>query len=138
MRKLAALIPAALVAGCVGSPRAGPASNPRPATPPPMSGPVTAPSSQGFIPPKIMRMPGLESVIGADRRRLGELFGQPRLTVPEGDALKLQFSGSSCVLDVYLYPLRPGGEPTATSVEARRGSDGQDVDRAACVRALRR
>lgn len=138
MRKFAAPILAALVAGCVGTPRAAPANSARPVTPPPMTGPVAAPSSQGFIAPRIMRMPGLESVIGADRRRLGEIFGQPRLTVPEGDALKLQFTGEPCVLDIYLYPLRPGGEPTATSVEARRASDGQDVDRAACVRALKR
>ena len=138
MRKLLAIVPALALAGCVGSPRAVPVSTPRPSTPPPMAGPVAAPSSQGFIAPKIMRMPGLESIIGADRRRLIDQFGEPRLTVPEGDAMKLQFSGGACVLDVYLYPLRPGGEPTATSVEARRGSDGQDVDRAACVRALRR
>lgn len=138
MRKAIALLLVVSVAGCVGTPRAVPASTARPSPPPPMTGPVAAPSSPGFIAPKIMRVAGLESVIGADRRRLGELFGPPRLTVPEGDAIKLQFSGSACVLDVYLYPLRPGGEPTATSVEARRGSDGQDVDRAACVRALRR
>lgn len=85
-----------------------------------------------------MRLPGLEAVIGADARRLGELFGAPRLTVPEGDALKLQFSGTACVLDVFLYPLRPGGQPAATHVESRRASDGQDVDRANCVAALRR
>ena len=85
-----------------------------------------------------MRAAGLESVIGADARRLTELFGTPRLTVPEGDSTKLQFAGTPCVLDVYLYPLRPGGQPAATHVEARRASDGQHVDRAACVAALRR
>jgi hypothetical protein len=85
-----------------------------------------------------MRLPGLEAVIGADARRLAELFGPARLTVPEGDALKLQFAGQACVLDVFLYPLRPGGQPAATHVEARRASDGQDVDHAGCVVALRR
>lgn len=99
---------------------------------------MTAPSSQGFIAPTVMRQPGLESVIGADSRRLTELLGPARLTVPEGDAVKLQFAGNACVLDVFLYPLRPGGSPAATHVEARRASDGQDVDRAACVAALRR
>jgi hypothetical protein len=39
---------------------------------------------------------------------------------------------------VFLYPLQEGGEPVATHVEARRASDGQEVDRAACVAALRR
>ena len=127
----------ALLAGCVSAPKPGPASGVRSA-PPPMTGPVAAPSSRGFIAPTIMRLPGLESVIGADARRLGEIFGAPRLTVHEGDVVKLQYSGAACVLDIYLYPLRPGGEPSATHVEARRQSDGQDVDRAACVAALKR
>lgn len=137
MRSLVALGVTAVLAGCVSAPK--PASAPVVTRPPPQtSGPVAAPSSQGFIAPTVMRMPGLESVIGADARRLTEEFGAPRLTVPEGDAVKLQFSGPSCVLDVFLYPLRPGGQPVATHVEARRASDGQDVDRAACVAALKR
>lgn len=103
-----------------------------------MSRPVAAPAGQGFIAPAIMRLPGLEAVIGADARRLAQLFGAPRLTVREGDAVKLQFAGKPCVLDIYLYPPRPGGAPSATHVEARRASDAQDVDRAACVAALRR
>jgi hypothetical protein len=139
MHRTLTLLAAGLLAGCATAiPPAQPAST-RPATPPPpMTGPVVAPSSQGFIAPTIMRMPGLESVIGADARRLTELFGPARLTVPEGDAVKLQFSGTACVLEIFLYPLRPGGPPTATHVEARRASDGQDVDRAGCVAALRR
>lgn len=135
-RRLAILAPV-LLAGCVSAPK--PAAAPIVSRPPPQAaGPVAAPSSQGFIAPTIMRLPGLESVIGADARRLAELFGPARLTVPEGDAVKLQFSGAPCVLDVFLYPLRPGGQPAATHVEARRPSDGQDTDRAACVAALRR
>ena len=63
-------------------------------------------------------------------------FGKPRLEVREGDMRKLQFAGEPCVLDVYLYPLRPGSEPIATHVDARRASDGLDVDRAACIAAL--
>ena len=34
--------------------------------------------------------------------------------------------------------LDSGGDPVATHVDARRSSDGKDVDRAACVAALRR
>ncbi len=85
-----------------------------------------------------MQLPGLEGVIGQNGTALANTFGAPRLEVREGDALKLQFSGEACVLDVYLYPLRPGAEPSATYVDARRASDGLDVDRAACVAALRR
>ena len=84
-----------------------------------------------------MNMPGLEGVIGADAESLQRMFGTARLNVWEGDARKLQFTGEACVLDVYLYPLRPGAKPTATYVDARRASDGLDVDRAACVAALR-
>ena len=84
-----------------------------------------------------LALPGLEGVIGASSAELGRQFGKPRLEVIEGDARKLQFSGRACVLDIYLYPTVPGREPIATHVDARRASDGQDVDRAACVAALR-
>lgn len=87
--------------------------------------------------PKFQTVPGLESVIGADRKRLVSQFGTPRLDVWEGDARKLQFTGHACVLDIYLYPTPTSREPLATFVDARRASDGQDVDRAACVAALR-
>ena len=135
-RALAFAVPL-LLAGCAS---AVPPPRPTVAVPPApqAAGPVVAPSSQSFIAPTVMRLPGLEAVIGADARRLMELFGPARLTVPEGDAVKLQFAGSACVLDVFLYPLRPGGQPAATHVEARRPSDGVDTDRAACVAALRR
>ena len=41
------------------------------------------------------------------------------------------------MIDIYLYPEAQGKEPQATYVDARRQSDGQDVDRAACIAALR-
>jgi hypothetical protein len=85
-----------------------------------------------------MSSAGLEGVIGADSAALQRQFGTPRLDVWEGDARKLQFSGEACVLDIYLYPPSPGAAPTATYVDARRASDGLDVDRASCVKALRR
>ena len=138
MHKTLLFIGASALTGCASTVPSPQATLATPVAPAPMAGPVAAPSSQGFIAPTIMRMPGLESVIGADARRLGELFGPARLTVPEGDAVKLQFAGTACVLDVFLYPLRRGGQPAATHVEARRASDGHDVDRAACVAALRR
>lgn len=85
----------------------------------------------------IQRLPGLEGVIGASALQLTNQFGPARLDAWEGDAHKLQFSGTACVLDVYLYPVNGAREPTATYVDARRPSDGRDVDRAACVAALR-
>ena len=138
MSRLAVSLIALALAGCVPAPRSAPPPARPVSAPPPMAGPTAAPSTRDFIAPTIMRLPGLESVIGADARRLGELFGPARLTVPEGDALKLHYVGSACVLEIFLYPLRPGGTPAATHVEARRASDGQAVDRAACVAAMRR
>ena len=85
-----------------------------------------------------MEAPGLEGVIGADVPSLTRQFGQARLDIWEGDTRKLQFSGQACVLDIYLYPPTPKSEPKAAYVDARRSSDGQDVDRAACVAALRK
>jgi hypothetical protein len=139
-RKLvAAILP--LVAACA-------AQTPRPATGvsgssgaqavrvPPTN--PAAPAATGFRAARVMNLPGLEGVIGAGPRELERQFGTARLDVWEGDARKLQFSGEACVLDVYLYPPRPGAEATATYVDARRSSDGLDVDRAACVKALRR
>lgn len=85
-----------------------------------------------------MNSAGLEGIIGADKATLERSFGTARLDVWEGDARKLQFGGEACVLDIYLYPLRPGAQPTATYLDARRASDGLDVDRAACVKALKK
>ncbi|MCH7627855.1 MAG: hypothetical protein IH997_03965 [Proteobacteria bacterium] len=86
---------------------------------------------------QVQVLPGLEGVIGADAEQLTRLFGAPRLDVREEDARKLQWSGGACILDAYLYPPAPGAKATATYVDARRG-DGRDVDRAACVAAMRK
>ena len=84
----------------------------------------------------IQVLPGVEGLIGATGRQLIGQFGAPRLDVIEGDVRKLQFTGTPCVLDIYLYPTAPGQESQAGYVDARR-ADGRDVDRAACVAALR-
>ena len=128
-----------LMAACTAVP---PATAPTPASRPPASGvpptrPVAPPASP-FRSPEIQHVPGLESVLEQDAAGLTRLFGPPLLDVREGDARKLQFAGSACVLDVFLYPLRTGAEPVATYVEARRASDGQEVDRVACAQALQR
>jgi hypothetical protein len=87
--------------------------------------------------PRVLSAPGLEGIIGAAPDDLVRQFGPARLDVWEGDARKLQFTGQACVLDVYFYPPAPGKAPEATYVDARRASDGQDVDRASCIAALR-
>lgn len=137
MRNIALLL-LPLLGACATGPAPGGPAPARPATSTPPQEVRVAPTVQGFRAPRVMNIPGLESVIGRNETALANLFGPPRLTVKEGDARKLQFTGEACVLDVYLYPLTPGGEPSATYVDARRASDGLDVDRAACVKALRR
>ncbi|MEJ6010216.1 hypothetical protein [Novosphingobium aquae] len=131
-----ALAPALLLAGCGGAGNSvksvSTASLPIPPT-------VTRPGpARPAIRPRVMAGPGLEGVIGGNAGDLQRQFGAARLDVIEGDARKLQFSGNACVLDVFLYPETVGREPTATYVEARRSSDGKDVDRASCVAALRK
>lgn len=141
MRRDVIILPTlALLGACTTAvPQSAPAPPPRqpissvPATDP---APPTAPSN--IRQPQIMRLPGLETVIGSNESALTRQFGAPRLNVIEGDVRKLQFSGEACVLDIYLYPQNRGAEPVATWVEARRSSDGLDVDRASCVAALRR
>ena len=138
---IVALGPVAL-AGCAGGgnsrPSTAPAARPVQTAPPPQTGTPPPAAATGFRAPKVMNLPGLENVIGRDAQLLANQFGQPRLSVKEGDAVKLQFAGNACVLDIFLYPLRQGAVPTATYVDARRASDGREVDRAACVAALRR
>ncbi len=135
---LAAFLPMSLMlASCGGGATSsgGPAQV-RSVAPPirtavPRPAPVRRPSAQ------IQTIPGLESVIGADALQLGRIFGTPRLDLIEDDARKLQWTGTACILDVYLYPQPGSSRVTATYVDARRG-DGRDVDRAACVAALRK
>lgn len=85
----------------------------------------------------LSRVHGLESVMGKTAGQLTRLFGDPQADFAEPPARKLQFSSGACVLDAYLYPPRGGGEARVTHIDARR-SDGAEVDRVACVKALQR
>ena len=99
---------------------------------------LAPPPPAPFRAPQVQQVPGVEGLIGQSAAGLVQQFGTPRLDVHEGDMRKLQFTGQACVLDVFLYPLQQGADPVATYVEARRASDGQDVDKATCVQALLR
>lgn len=135
MRKFLALSLIPLAAACASTgPVVPPAS--KPVAVPPQQ-PQTAPPTT-FRPARVMSVPGLEGVIGSDASGLVRQFGTPRLDVWEDDARKLQFAGQACVLDIWLYPSAPKAREIATWVEARRQTDGKDVDRAACVAALKR
>ena len=138
MIRVAVALVALLVTGC--------ATTPPPAKPAPVSAKpaLTKPAPTRVRPARkpppsavAQVVPGVEGVIGNDAAGLIRQFGSPRLDIVEGDARKLQFSGTACVLDAYLYPPAAGKEPLASYIDARRPSDGQDVDRAACIAALR-
>lgn len=136
---LAALAVIPLLAGCGGSGTGGKIkSASAAAAAKPGKGSLRQPVKGAPRPAAVHMAPGLEGVIGATAPELARRFGPARLDVWEGDARKLQFSGTPCVLDVYLYPSGPGRDPQATYAEARRASDGKDVDRASCVASLRR
>lgn len=131
----AALAPLLAACGASGGPAPVNSAATKPA---PVKTAVRAPVRTTPAVPRAQVIPGLEGVIGATSAELSRQFGTPRLDVIEGDARKMQFAGTACVLDIYLYPASPGREPQATYVDARRSSDGQDVDRAACAGALLR
>ena len=127
MRGLAGLAAFGLtLGGCAGG------SAPRPAG----SASVPAPRSTSVVQPKVMDSAGLEDVIGAPAAALTRRFGEPRIDLAEGDARKLQFAGASCVLDIFLYPVTAGQEPTAAHVEARLRQGGAAADRGACIREV--
>lgn len=134
---IAALL-ATCLASCAGgggkpSPSARPAS--RPAARP---GAAQPPHSSIVVVPGVMAAAGLEGVIGSPAPALLRRFGQPRIDLAEGDARKLQFTGATCVLDIFLYPLAAAAEPTATHVEARLRQGGAPADPGACIREVER
>ena len=132
---LLGLIP--LLSACGGSGSGNPGVKSASTRAPAVRVPVRTPVRRLPTPPQVQMVPGLEGVIGSTASDLARQFGPARLDVWEGDAHKLQYSGTACVLDIYLYPSAQGREPQATFVDARR-ADGRDVDRVACVSALRR
>lgn len=127
MRKILLLASTFLfVTACASTPKPATASNKRPKIDRPAA--ASAP---------LATKRGLESVMGRDAAALKRMFGEPRLDVIEVDGRKLQFAGTPCVLDLYLYANVKGGAEVVTYVDARR-SDGAEVDRASCVNALQR
>lgn len=115
---------ASLLAGCASTiPAAGPPL--RAKTAPPVAA----------LPP--LDTVGLAAILNRSDQELVALFGPPRLDVREGNGRKLQFSGQSCVLDVYLYPPENGGEARSNYADAR-DLQGAAVDRGKCVERLKK
>lgn len=97
-----------------------------------------APVARTALPRAATRLaaPVRDGVIGLGAAQLQALLGTPVAQLAEGSARKLQFAGSTCVLDAYLYPPERGGEPAVTHVDTRRLT-GEDADRMSCIAALR-
>lgn len=98
---------------------------------PPAAAPVVPPRAA----PVAAARPA-DTVIGQNAGQLQALFGTPASRLREGTGHRLQFASGVCVLDAYLYPPAAGREPAVTHVDTRRPT-GEDIDRAACVAALR-
>jgi hypothetical protein len=93
---------------------------------------VSAPSPQ--VPQPQPQQPG--SLTGLTAQELVGRFGAPALQFREGSSLKLQFRGSRCVMDAYLYPSGSSGTLKVTHVDTRTPT-GADFDQAACIFSLR-
>jgi hypothetical protein len=104
---------------------AGPAI-PRPSTPPPVT-----------QQPTVVKPVQNNALIGNSADAIGRMFGKPRLDVTEGAGRKLQFAGTNCILDVYLYAPRAGANPVATHVDART-PDGRNAEVNSCAQSLQR
>jgi len=76
------------------------------------------------------------SLVGLSPQELVGRFGRPALQIREGNSLKLQFRGTRCVMDAYLYPSGSSGALKVTHIDTRLPSGG-DIDQAACVFSLR-
>ena len=76
----------------------------------------------------------LGGLYGLNVQELAGRFGKPALQIHEGTSVKLQFRGSRCVLDAYLYPSRDG-QLRVTYIDTRL-PNGADMNQAACISAL--
>ncbi|HEU5285203.1 MAG TPA: hypothetical protein VFU20_01680 [Sphingomicrobium sp.] len=107
-----------LVAGCATAPQPQPEQpRPLPATP--------APQLRGEL-------------IGLTASELVQRLGNPALQIREGQSLKLQFRGSRCILDAYLYPPRDSSGPERVAHVDARLRSGAETDPRVCVATLSR
>ena len=117
--RLSLVLLALLLAGCATAPPPQQPQQPRPV-------PVTpTPPLRGEL-------------IGMTASELVQRLGTPALQIREGRSLKLQFRGSRCILDAYLYPpLDSSGPERVAHVDARLPS-GMETDARVCVAGMSR
>ena len=114
MRRYLAFSLALVVAACAPRPQQAPAPQP----------PAQQPQQE------------TSSLVGLSPQELVGRFGRPALQIREGNSMKLQFRGTRCVMDAYLYPSGTAGALKVTHIDTRLPSGG-DIDQAACVFSLR-
>jgi hypothetical protein len=107
-----------------------------------LAGCATAPTpTQPQLPQRVPVTPSQPSrgeLIGMTASELVGRLGTPALQIREGRSLKLQFRGSRCILDAYLYPSADGtGAERVAHVDARLRS-GMETDPRICVAGLSR
>ena len=100
-----------------------PANAPQSTPPPPGGGPMASAYGKPH------------GIIGADAKKLTQMFGQPRLDIRDRSARKLQFTNGRCVLDTYLYSSAKGKEPVVTYADSRLPT-GKDIDPSVCATML--
>ncbi|MBA3511909.1 hypothetical protein [Sphingomonas sp.] len=110
---------ALLLAGCATAP--SPPQAPLPQPPPTMS----APPMRGEL-------------IGMTASELVQRLGTPALQIREGRSLKLQFRGSRCILDAYLYPPRDASGPERVAHVDARLRSGVETDPRTCIASMSR
>lgn len=115
MRFLIPAVAALLIAACASTPKPAPVAPAKPV--------MAEPVERGDL-------------IGMTAAELSTRFGQPRLTVREGDGTKLQFANEKCVIDAYLYPPASGtGAARVTHVDTRT-RDGRGAEQTSCITSI--
>ena len=107
-----------------------------------LAGCATAPEpTQPQLPQRVPLTPSPQlrgELIGMTASELVQRLGTPALQIREGRSLKLQFRGSRCILDAYLYaPLDASGPERVAHVDARMPS-GVETDPRICVAGMSR
>ena len=77
-------------------------------------------------------------LIGMTASELIQRLGTPALQIREGRSLKLQFRGSRCILDAYLYPAGDASGPERVAHVDARLRSGAETDARTCVAAMSR
>jgi hypothetical protein len=131
-----AIAPALLLAGCATQGVDYP-KRPKIKIDAPSRIPIPALPGSGATTTTTQPATGLNAVMGKDRAALVNMFGLPRLDIVEARGRKLQFTGTQCILDTYLYPEGRNDTEIVTHVDARR-SDGAEVDKASCIASLQK